>query len=136
MQNEMDSNHHYSTKCNSDGEAGIPEGGVVERREPMRGCLRDGPQPKIDTRPQMALRSLYSRARHSAFDSLGWAQGRWSYPPTPVLTGSLWWDSNPHFRLSQDRSLSVEIQRRPWKFSATGIGHEENKVGAVDQFLM
>ena len=71
-----------------------------------------------------------------AVDSLGWAQGRWSHPPTPMLTGSPWWDSNPHFRLSQDRSLSVEIQRRPWKFSATGIAHEEHKVGAVDQFLM
>jgi hypothetical protein len=33
------------------------------------------------------------------------------------MTGSPWWDSNPHLRLSQDRSLSVEIQRRPLEFS-------------------
>lgn len=63
-------------------------------------------------------RRLLTRVRHAAVDLLGWAQDRWKSPPAPVLTGSPWWDSNPHFRLSQDRSLSVEIQRRPQKFSA------------------
>ena len=71
---------------------------------------------------------MLARVRHSLLDSFGWAQGRWSKPPTPVMTGSLWWDSNPHFRLSQDRSLFVEIQRRPNGFSIQCGCKERSKV--------